>query len=186
MIATLDKGITLIELVTVISIIGVLAIALGFEFKRWIDRYMVEVQIDELYADLMNARMRAIQRNRAHFVTLAQTEYTVQEDIDPWPYGDTDLTAWDSNRPAGYNDPIPLVKKNLNPDTPITWSNLRVAKIKFNNRGLSNMNKTICFTTDNDADYDCLVVSATRIRSGKLNKKISDGGECNSENCVKK
>jgi prepilin-type N-terminal cleavage/methylation domain-containing protein len=93
MIATQDKGITLIELVTVISIIGVLAIALGFEFKGWIDRYRVEVQINELYVDLMNARMRAMQRNRAHFVSLAQTEYTVQEDIDPWPDGDITIPS---------------------------------------------------------------------------------------------
>jgi type IV fimbrial biogenesis protein FimT len=186
MIAMKDKGITLIELVIVISIIGVLAIALGFEFKGWIDRYRVEVQINELYADLMNARVRAIQRNRAHFVRLAQTEYTVQEDVDPWPDGDTRLTALDSNRPDGYNDPIPLVKKTLNSNNAITWSNIRVAQIEFNKKGFSNMNKTICSTTDNDADYDCLAVSATRIRFGKLNKKIPDGGVCNSENCVKK
>jgi prepilin-type N-terminal cleavage/methylation domain-containing protein len=115
-----DKGITLIELVIVISIIGILTIALGFEFKGWVDKYRVEVQINELYADLMNARARAMQRNRTHFVSLTQTEYTVQEDIDPWPNGDSCLTALDSNRPDGYNEPIPLVKKNLNPNNLLT------------------------------------------------------------------
>jgi Tfp pilus assembly protein FimT len=186
MISMQNKGATLTELVIVISIIGVITIGIGFEFKGWIDRYRVEVQINELYADLMNARARAMQRNRAHFVSLAQTEYMVQEDINPWPDGDSCLTASDNNRPDGYNEPIPLVKKNLNPNDPITWSNIGITEIEFNKRGFSNTNKTICFTTEHDADYDCLVISATRIRFGKLKKKIPDRGVCNSENCLNK
>jgi Tfp pilus assembly protein FimT len=186
MISMQDKGATLTELVIVISIIGVLTITLGFGFEGWMDSYRVEVQINELYGDLMNARARAMQRNRAHFVSLLQTGYTVHEDIDPWPDGDSCLTSLDNNRPDGYNEPIPLVKKDLNPDNSITWSNIGITEIEFNKRGFSNTNKTICFTTENDADYDCLVLSATRIRLGKLEKKIPDGGVCNSENCLNK
>ncbi|OGW41190.1 MAG: hypothetical protein A2Y97_11360 [Nitrospirae bacterium RBG_13_39_12] len=186
MIAMKDKGMTLLELVIVISIIGILVVALGFQFAGWIDKYRVETQMSELYVDLMNARLRSMQRNRAHFVNLEQKQYTVQEDIDPWPDGDTSLTAYDNNRPSGYNYPIPLVKKTLNSNNPITWSNIRVTEIKFNQRGLANVNKTICVVTDNDADYDCLAISATRIRFGRLSNKISDGGTCGSENCVNK
>jgi len=181
-----DKGITLIELVVVVSIISVLLVALSFEFAGWISRYKIETQIRELHLDLINVRVRAKMRKRAHFVSLTPTQYTVQEDIYPWPDGDACLTASDSIRPSGYSDPIPLVKKNLNLNLPITWNNIRVAKIKFNTRGLSNTNRTICVNTDIDADYDCISISATRTRLGKLKKKIPDGGICNAANCVKK
>jgi len=186
MVSMKDKGITLIELVVVVSIITVLSVALGFEFVGWISKYKIETQIRELHLDLMNVRVRAMMRKRAHFLSLAPTQYIVQEDIYPWPDGDARLTESDSSRPAGYNDPIPLMKKNLNLNLPITWNNMRVAKIKFNTRGLSNTNRTICVNTDKDADYDCISISAARIRLGKLKKKIPDGGICDAANCVKR
>ena len=186
MITMKDNGITLIELLVVISIMSVLAVALGFEFKGWISGYRVESQIRELHLDLMDARVRAMLRRRAHFVSLSQTYYSVQEDIYPWPDGDECLTSLDSSRPAGYNDPIPLMKKNLDPTLPITWNNIRVKQIKFGMRGLSNTNRTICVNTYYDADYDCIAISAGRVRLGKLKKKIPRGGACDSANCVKK
>ena len=184
MIGMRDKGITLVELLVVISIVCILALAVVFEYKDWIGKYRVEAQIREMHLDLINARVRAMLRKRVHFVSLAQTHYTVQEDIYPWPDGDRYLTATDSVRPAGYSDPIPLLQKNLSRDLPLTWNNIRVAHIRFNERGFSNTNRTICVNTDRKADYDCIAISAARIRLGRLKKKIPDGGICNSENCV--
>ena len=181
-----DNGITFVELLVAISIVCVLAVALGFEYADWIGRYRVEAQIREMHLDLMDARVRAMLRRRAHFVSLAQTHYTVQEDIHPWPDGDRCLTASDSIRPAGYNGPIPVLKKNLYQDLPLTWNNIRVSHIRFNTRGFSNTNRTICVNTDKNADYDCIAISAARIRLGKLKKKIPDGGICRSQNCVMK
>jgi prepilin-type N-terminal cleavage/methylation domain-containing protein len=186
MIATKDNGITLVELLIVISIVCILAVALGFEYADWVGRYRVETQIREMHLDLMDARVRAMLRRRAHFVSLAQTHYKIQEDIYPWPDGDRCLTASDSSRPAGYNEPIPLLKKDLYRDLPLTWNNIRVSHIRFNARGFSNTNRTICVNTDKNADYDCIAISAARIRLGRLKKKIPDGGICNSENCVMK
>ncbi len=68
-----DHGITLVELIIVLSIIGILAVALGFEFTGWMGRYRVESQVKEMYVDLMNARARAMQRNRMHFVNFPNT-----------------------------------------------------------------------------------------------------------------
>jgi prepilin-type N-terminal cleavage/methylation domain-containing protein len=181
-----DDGLTLVELLVAVSIVSILALALGFEFRRWIGGYRVESQIRELHLDLTEARVRAMLRRRAHFVTLSPTYYTLQEDIYPWPDGDRCLTPSDSNRPAGYNNPIPLMKRNLDLTLPITWNNVKVRHVKFNVRGFSNTNRTICVNTTYDADYDCIAISAGRIRLGKLKKKIPDGGICNAKNCMKK
>lgn len=179
-------GITLVELLVAISIVSILAVALGFEFKGWIGGYRVESQIRELHLDLMDAKVKAMLRKRDHFVSLSQTSYTIQEDIYPWPDGDRCLTASDSNRPSGYNEPIPLMKRDLDLDLPITWNNIRVKHIRFNRRGLSSTNRTICVNTYYNADYDCIAISAGRIRLGKLKKKLPDGGKCDAANCVRR
>jgi prepilin-type N-terminal cleavage/methylation domain-containing protein len=179
-----SKGITLIELIIVLAIIGVLAVAFGFSFQGWIGRYKIESEFKEMYVDLMNAKTRAMSRNRTHFITLATTQYTIREDIDPWPNGDGLLTANDSVRPAGYNDSIPFLQKNLEANHPIIWSNAGDTQVDINTRGVSNEDKVICSNTDIESDYDCIAISASRVNLGKLTTRIPDGGACDNANCV--
>lgn len=185
-----SSGITLIELIVVISIIGILIAALGFEFTDWRGKYKVESQIKEMYIDLMNAKARAMQRNRVHFVNLYTTQYIIREDIDPWPDGDGAQTANDDVRPSGYTDPIPFLQKNLNSNEPIILNpSSSPPQIQFDKRGLSNITNTnyyICSNTDIDADYNCIEISASRIRTGKLTTNIPDGGACDETNCIVK
>ena len=174
-----NDGMTLIELLIVISVIGVLVVALGFSFQGWRGKYQVESEMKEMYVDLMNARARALQRNRVHFVSLATTSYTIYEDTTPAPDGNGTLETG--------TDAL-VAAKNFEPAHPITWNDFSDVQINFSQRGLSSDNKTICSNTDFDADYDCIIISASRINLGKLTTAIPApaGGACDSANCVAK
>jgi hypothetical protein len=122
-----------------------------------------------------------MQTNRALFVTLAAAQYAIYEDDNTGKDGDGELET-------GAGGDTQVLQKNLSPHYAITWNGTG-AQIKFTERGLSNVNKTIC--SDNDfkagADYDCIVISATRIKMGKLKRAIGSGGACAATtNCVEK
>lgn len=159
---------TLMELLTVIAIIGILA-GLGIvSFRGWINRYNIETEVKQMYADLMQARLLAMDKNRTHFATLSTGSYAIYDDTSPAPNGDGTLTVGSDTQ----------VYPSATLTYPITWGG--GSTIEFTNRGLVNTSKTICVYSTFDPSYDCLLLSATRIRMGKLN---AQGGSCTSDKC---
>lgn len=159
-----NRGITLIELIVVVTIVSILVVALGFEFQGWMGRYRVESQIKNLYMDMMNTRTRAMQRNRTHFVTIpSTTSYSIFEDNNPAPDGDGSV--------ANEITPLPTYPKTV--EYAMNW-NGGGTTITLDRGGLVSPSGTLYLTTTVDSDYDCIVVSPTRINMGK----------CSGANCA--
>jgi prepilin-type N-terminal cleavage/methylation domain-containing protein len=157
-----ERGMTLVEMLIVASIIAILAVAMGFSFQGWIGRYGVESESKELYSDMMNARTRAMARSRLHCVSITNTpsgsamsSYMVREDMSGNGACDTDV--------AGY--PKVMRHQIVAP----------ISQVEFNRDGLVNAVAAIRLDapTVEDVDYDCVSLERTRINMGAW-----DGTDC--------
>ena len=155
-----NNGVTLTELIIVIAIVGILVVALGFSFEGWLGKYRVESQMKEMYADLMNTRANAMSRSRVHFFTIpTATSYTIYDDTNPAPDGNGILET------AGTPDTqLPGFPKTVTDS--LTWGG---GNIEFSTRGTITNWGTIRVTNSFNADYDCIVISQTRINMGQWN-----------------
>jgi prepilin-type N-terminal cleavage/methylation domain-containing protein len=160
-----NRGVTLAELLIVLSIISILAVALGFSFQGWMGNYKVESQVKQLYSDLMNARALAMTRNRMHFVILNANDYSIYEDTN------------DNNaaNPGSGDNPIPEYRVSgtltVKPKT-LQYSLGWTGTIAFDTRGLSSSASVITIpltglSSGVNADYDCILVYQSRVQMGK-------------------
>jgi len=161
-----EDGVTLTELLVVVSIIGILTVALGFSFRGWMTNYRIETTTKQLYSDLMEARTRAMTRNTMHFVTLSTRSYQIYEDTN----GNNAADAGAGDNPVpGYANP-----KTVQYD--LGWT----GDVVFNTRGLSSSSATITvpltIPSDTNPDYDCVLVYESRIQMGKMS-----GGVCGAK-----
>lgn len=166
-----EEGLTLTELVITVSIVGILAVALGFSFRGWMGNYRIENQAKELYSDLMDARTKAMTRNRMHFIVLNSNNYAVYEDTND--NNAANPGAGDNPTPE-YIDPVTALLKTKPLQYGLGWT----GTISFNRRGLSSSAAAITIPlnlpSDATPDFDCLVVYRARIRIGQMS-----GGACN-------
>lgn len=150
-----SRGFTLVELLVVIGVVAVLALALGFQFVGWQGGYRIESQVKQMHSDLLNARTRAMMRNRVQFVDLTANNYQVYEDTneDGILQRATDARMWPNPKPLIH----PLLSPPVFPPT-------------IDTKGLVSLDGTVRFDIgENKPDYDCIVLSQTRIVLGKWN-----------------
>jgi type II secretory pathway pseudopilin PulG len=185
--------VTLVELLVAMSIVTILLVVAGFEYRGWQGKYRVEGQVTEFHSDIMNARTRAMHRNRVHFVRLeSPTAYTIYEDdsngINKVPDGDGTLQPG-----TGVTADTLILSRTV--EYPISWNNAAIGaaiSVPFNSRGLATTSGEISVYVDNDADgkkdfdpdSDCIEIEESRINMGHLNDKGTTSradDECDSK-----
>lgn len=160
-------GFTLVEIMITIAILGILVVIAVSDFRGLNEKYKVEAETKQLYADLMDARGRAMQRNRMHFVQIAadglgyKTYDDTRDAIDATPDGDRVLQLGEDTLVASAT-----VRHT------ITWNPGGVSdfSFNFNRNGIASVTGFIRFdSTTVRPDYDCITVKATRIKMGQYN-----------------
>jgi prepilin-type N-terminal cleavage/methylation domain-containing protein len=187
-------GVTLIELIIVISIIGILAVALGFNFAGWMARYQVESQIKTMHSDLMYARQRAMEKKIQYVAQLPAANgnsYTICEDTNgnnscDSPSETTNssisqslsksslryLITW--NVPGGAGGSIVMstrgmIKTAQGAGTPSDIDNTNPYYIWLLNPETMAAYGLTATNTSDEVDYDCISLCTTRIDVGKYN-----------------
>jgi prepilin-type N-terminal cleavage/methylation domain-containing protein len=175
-----QNGYSLIEILVVIAIAGILAGLAVAGLIGLTKKYNVDNQVRGIFADMMNVRIMAMNKNRTHYVTLAASCYTAYDDNSPAPDGDGTLTVGSDTVALTSNGALNLNTTKSQGFLPITWSGADT--LSFNSRGICTTPTTICLYSTVQPLYDCIKISSTRILLGKLITQ----GVCSANNCQAK
>ena len=167
-----EEGYTLVEIAVTIAILGILVMLAISSFGELMEKYGVEAETKQLYADLMEARGRAMQRNRYHFVRITETGYATYEDSSPAPDGNRQYDAGSDNQVVSVT-----VKHGIATALAATGT---ADNVIFDRRGIAAGTGYIRFSVASGSsaipDYDCITILETRIRTGKYTS--AGGGAC--------
>jgi prepilin-type N-terminal cleavage/methylation domain-containing protein len=151
------RGFTLVEILITIAILGILLVLAVGNFGGMNEKYKVEAETKQLYADLMDARGRAMQRNRVSFVQITADDYRTYEDTSPAPDGDMALQTGNDTLITNTTVSHDIVTGNI--AVPLSFN--------FNRNGIASATGFIRFTSTAQPDYDCIWIRATRIKMGQ-------------------
>jgi prepilin-type N-terminal cleavage/methylation domain-containing protein len=164
------KGFSFVEMLITLTVISLLLGLAAHEFSKWVARYTIESQVQELYSKLQSTRAQAMFRNTAHFLVLDRGGYSIVADTYPSAFGNGELDVQDSV---------------ISPFKAFTYNADRGSVVKFDNRGLAPLNnaRTVCFVSEVNPSFDCLIIHRARINMGKIRKQTDP---CKAENCMAK
>jgi len=149
----------LLEALIVLAIIGIVTVLAVDSFRGMGEKYQVEGGTKQLYADLMDARGRAMQRNRAFFVRFKTSGYgyDTYEDSNPAPDGNNTYDSGSDTPVAGVATRHPIT-------TALSGGGLNFA---FNRNGTASATGHVRFPQTARPDYDCVGIGTTRLSMGR-------------------
>jgi len=148
------RGLTLVELMVVLAILVILA---GFALpglREWKQKYDIETAMRQLYVALNEARMRAFNDKRTCGLVWEKKPVSVIK------------LCCDSDGDGEIEDEEELWRKDLKV---ALETNIVNAYCTFSHKGFSNTVGRFYYVVETNADYDCIIISKTRIKMGKQN-----------------
>jgi prepilin-type N-terminal cleavage/methylation domain-containing protein len=167
------RGFSLIEVLVVVIIVGILAGLGAANYAKLMRKTKIDNQMRKMQTDLMNVKVKAMTKNRNHFLTLASGGYTAYDDTNE----DGNLTVGTDPAVLRSNQALNLSSVTSQEFLPIVWSG--TAQLDFTPKGLSTTSNTVCLFSDVSTRYDCVNITPTRITLGKL----ANQGVCSAANC---
>lgn len=156
-------GFTLVEIIIALAIVGILLVMAVSTFRELNEKYRVEAETKQLYADLMDARGRAMQRNRMFFVRFTSGGYTTYEDTNTPPDGNGSFDSASDNVVASVTGTHAIT----------TALSGGATTFAFDRSGIASTTGNIRFSWTAQPDYDCVTIGQTRIKMGQYS-----GGTC--------
>jgi prepilin-type N-terminal cleavage/methylation domain-containing protein len=162
-----SRGFTLVEILIVLAIFGFLIVVAVSTFSEMTEKYRVEAETKKLYADLMDARARALQRNRMFFVRFS---------VDGYGYA----TYEDTNTPPDGNETFDPGADALAARGSFSHAITKALTggatgIDFSRNAIASTTGIIRLVSAVQPDYDCITVRETRIKMGQYK---AAGGVC--------
>lgn len=159
-----NRGVSLVELMVAVSIIGILVVVMGFSYQGWMGRYKVETTVKDLYSDLMEARARALQMNRPYLAEITATSYRIAEDSNE----DGAIQAAEVIK-AKAKTPAPG-QERLEYDLAGGLATYTLSKRGIiSSSGVMPGTVNVVLPAGILPDYDCISIRQTQIKTGLIN-----------------
>lgn len=152
------EGFSLYEILIALSIVGILLVAVGGSFQGWMAKHRVVASTQQLFADIIDARSKAMQRSRGTFVVLGTSSYSTFEDTSPAPDGNMLLEAADRRMASGTS----LYAYVTEP--------AGVTQFRFDRSGFSSFTGFIRLDSTLSPDVDCISIGPTRVKLGRYDR----------------
>lgn len=157
------RGFTLMEMVTVLSILAILLAIGTLDLSAMQKKYSIEKQTKELFTDIANLRLKAIHGKRLHRLTLQTNGISCQS------FSREDETLASGTTVLSRTLHYAITKENGDP--------LAGTNIDFDFRGFTRNAFTIRVASESgDAPFDCILIAESRTNLGKMN-----GGTCHAK-----